>query len=340
MFKNINFKILWIGVIFCINMISLILACLAFQNYHKDYYSSNPLQIDILEGEYDIDDVIPLMVEKLSKLSSNTNSLDDATVICADIIYPGYVETADSDNPKTILCLFNNRYVMNTTLKRMGNFIEDLIIADEEPNYSDTQWVEDKKTDRIEGYNLESPDIEKYLNETKSLIQNRQSSSVQGIQIENSFLENFLLKKIQNDKPFILLGVFLTSDKEPPKQMEDLISTLGHEIFHSFYFHSSKMRNLVKEFFDENSPEGIESLTNQLQDFGHSIIDKEGNQKKYMIYNEAQAYLLENGAYTDAAFARTEFPQKFSSKLRKLLIDEKIIKEDWASKWSNLEKCK
>ena len=59
-----------------------------------------------------------------------------------------------------------------------------------------------------------------------------------------------------------------------------------------------------------------------------------------MIYNEAQAYLLENGAYTDAAFARTEFPQKFSSKLRKLLIDEKIIKEDWASKWSNLEKCK
>ena len=148
------------------------------------------------------------------------------------------------------------------------------------------------------------------------------------------------MKKIQNDKPFILLGVFLTSDKEPPKQMEDLISTLGHEIFHSFYFHSSKMRNLVKEFFDENSPEGIESLTNQLQDFGHSIIDKEGNQKKYMIYNEAQAYLLENGAYTDAAFARTEFPQKFSSKLRKLLIDEKIIKEDWASKWSNLEKCK
>lgn len=314
-------------------------------------------------GRHDLDKAIALVLKNVqdhvAASPAPTTSLDGAHVACAEVAYPGNepVLIAEKEKRGTFICLFNNQYTMNMALNRISTFVEDFETVDAKQDYSDTSWTEAQKTDGTLGHNLESPDIKRYQRETSTYIQRRSGSNLRGIRLESEFLSGFIARKIDDEtgKPqSILLGVPLPAAGGTRDAMDELKAVLGHEIFHSLYFHSAQMREIVKSFIDELPKRDVDLMKRKLLIKGYDVVNDDGSppseKQVYMFYNEAQAYLLESGACTDGAFMSysdedAEEPEhmiektaplvvKYAAALRQRLVESGVIARDWANAWS------
>jgi hypothetical protein len=309
---------------------------------------------------YELGAAIDLAVLHLQGKSSGASAAGSPApaVVCAEVSYPGREPELMRQTAKrgTYMCLFDSQYSMNMALNRISTFVEDFITVDAEPGYSDAAWSAKQKTEGTKGHNLESPDLTRYLEETRQHVGRRAQSSEAGVRLENEFLEGFIKPMLdpRTGKPIsIVLGVYMPpSDEGDPGAI--LRAYLGHEIFHSLYFHSEKMRGIVNSYIDA-LPEGEQgAMRRKLWQKGYAVIndDKTPPSAKqiYMFYNEVAAYLLESGACVDGAFMSYEDDESdepkiiipshaplvvaHAAKLRRKLLDASVITSDWARVWS------
>ncbi|MCX6127856.1 MAG: hypothetical protein NTX25_02180 [Proteobacteria bacterium] len=321
------------------------------------------IQICVLPDQYPldvaIDRVLEPVQESVKKHGLDKNNLDHAIVACAEVSYPGSEAAIINEAKKrgTFICLFNSAFVMNMSLNRLSTFIEDFETVDQKSDYSDKQWVKAQIDDGTQGHNLESQDLQRYLKETKKYIDKRAKSEVKGIKLETEFLENYIrpaIDEVRGKPKSILLGVFLPEEGKKKDASAQLKAVLGHEIFHSLYFHCDKMQKQVKGYIDGTQPEEVRLMKKKLSQKGYAVENSDGKapseKQIYMFYNEAQAYLLESGACRDGAFVEyedgdKESPEKpienksplivkHTGKLRQVLLKENVISADWAQKWS------
>ncbi len=321
------------------------------------------IEICKVEGQHPLDEAIELVLKQVQKSVDkhgiDKKDLDNAFVACTEVAYPGNEALIKSEEAQrgTFICLFNTSFVMNMALNRLSTFIEDFETVDASSSYSDKKWVKNQIDDGTMGHNLESQDLQRYLKETKVFIDKRAKSDVKGIQVESEFLEKFIRPTIDaaKGKPkSILLGVYLPEEGKKRDAAAELKAVLGHEIFHSLYFHSEKMQKLVKDYVDASGPADVAMMKRKLMQKGYAVENKDGTppseKQQYMFYNEAEAYLLESGACTDGAFMAysdedSEEPEhiiektaplvvKHAAKLRQVLLKENVMSAEWASKWS------
>jgi hypothetical protein len=314
-------------------------------------------------GRHELDKAIALVLKNVQDhVAANpapADSIEGAHVACAEVAYPGNEPTLLAETAKrgTFICLFNSQYTMNLALNRISTFVEDFETVDEKADYSDARWVEAQKTDGTLGHNLESPDIKRYQRETATHIQRRSRSDLRGIRLESEFLSGFVAPKMdaERGKPeSILLGVPLPAAGGTTDAMEELKAVLGHEIFHSLYFHSAKMREIVQSYIDGLPQRDVDQMKRKLMIKGYDVVNDDGSppseKQVYMFYNETQAYLLESGACRDGAFMSysdedAEEPRhmiektaplvvQYAGGLRQRLVDAGVIAKPWADQWS------
>lgn len=279
-------------------------------------------------------------------------------VVCAEVSYPGREPELMRQTAQrgTYMCLFDSQYSMNMALNRISTFVEDFITVDAEPGYSDAAWADQQKTEGTKGHNLESPDLARYLEDTRQHVAKRARSSDAGIRLENEFLEGFIKPMLdpRTGKPTsIVLGVYMPpSDEGDPARI--LRAYLGHEIFHSLYFHSERMRRIVNSYIDA-LPEGEQgAMRRKLWQKGYAVLNTDGTppsaKQIYMFYNEVAAYMLESGACVDGAFMSYEDDESDEPKIvipnhaplvvahaatmRRKLLDASVITSEWARVWS------
>ncbi len=320
------------------------------------------LKICDFPGQYHLDEAISLVLKNIqdSKLSGvPSDSLHGAQVACAEVAYPGSEKAImdDSAHRGTFICLFNNSYSMNMSLNRLSTFIEDFEVADATLGYDDGIWAKKQATEKTMGHNLESPDIKRYVSETKHYIEKRAKSTDLGTSVESEFLSGFILPKIDETtgKPkSVILGVPLPEAATTPDPEAQLTAVLGHEIFHALYFHSNKLQSLAKNFIDNLGADDRKLLTQRLSQKGYAVTNSDGTppspKQTYMFYNETVAYLLESGACSDGAFVSyvdsdAEEPHEVipqtaplvvdhAANLRKILVSQGTISQSWADQWS------
>ncbi len=315
--------------------------------------SSGSIEVCVLPGAYELDTAIDSVLSNL-KQKAKGDGFNGARVACTEVSYPGAEPKvlAEAAERGTFICLFNNTATMNMALNRLSTFIEDFETVDADAKYSDEVWAEEQKSNGSLGHNLESQDLSRYLKETKPFIEKRSQSQVLGIQIENEFSKKFILPMLQNKPKSILLGVPLpeTSGEEAAAELK---AVLGHEIFHSLYFHSDVMQQVVKSYVDAASAADISLMKKRLSQKGYAVENEDGSpasaKQSYMFYNETAAYLLESGACTDGAFMSyvdesvedlkeisktAPLVVKHAAKLREILVSKQVIDPQWAKKWS------
>lgn len=311
-----------------------------------------------LVGEHDLATTIEETLKTVQTPASGT-PLPAHRVACGAVRYPG--AEAQLQGPKagiaTLVCLFDSQYSMNMALNRISTFVEDFTTVDAEPGYSDAAWAQKQQSEGTKGHNLESPDLARYAAETASYIRHRARSTDPGIALEAEFHAAFvepMLHPHSGKSRFIVLGVYVP----PPAETDDpaglLKAVLGHEIFHALYFHSEKMRTLVKNYVDAQSPYEQTLMRRRLVQKGYAVSNADGAppsaKQQYMFYNETQAYLLESGACADGAFISYQDEDKdepqqplkgqaplvlrHAAPLRRLLLEAKVIDADWTKEWS------
>ncbi len=314
-------------------------------------------------NDHELDEAIQLVLGDIQAAEAarkpGTQDLALARVACAEVAYPGNEPAirAEASKRGTFICLFNSQFTMNVALNRLSTFIEDFETVDETPGYTDEKWVDAQKTNGSLGHNLESQDLEKYMTATKKHLDRRAKSPTIGIKMETEFFDRYIrakLDKTRGKPTSIFLGVFLPSKDESTDAAAVLKATLGHEIFHSLYFHSAPMQKIVKTYIDAAPPPDVKALKKKLSQKGYAVENTDGKppspKQVYMFYNEVQAYLLESGACTDGAFVRYEDDDldeplkpvpghapmvvKYAAGLRQKLLAASVISPEWAGKWS------
>lgn len=314
--------------------------------------SGKNIEMCIIPGNLELDVAIDSVLAELKDQPRGPNG--PAKVACAELNYPGAEPKvlAEKDQRGTFICLFNHTSSMNMALNRLSTYIEDFETVDAASDYSDAAWAAAQLTNGSLGHNLESPDLRRYLAETKAHITKRAQSSVAGIQLENEFMNRFIVPMIEKKPKSILLGVPLPESTGDAAAAE-LKAVLGHEVFHSIYFHSDLMKKLVKTYIDATSAEDVALMKKRLGQKGYAVENEDGSaptpKQNYMFYNETAAYLLESGACTDGAFMSyidesvedlvpvsktAPLVVRHAAKLREILVGQQVIEANWAQKWS------
>ena len=202
-----------------------------------------------------------------------------------------------SQLPQTYVCVFNYKILMNAALLRVSAFVEE-----KERILNNQEWASALAQDKTEGHDLISTDVERfqraYLAKNSTFLPPEKTFDKGYLQVETDFREQFLTPKFIPSRNGVLLALAADTDTE---------TTFSHELMHAQYFHSSRMRKTVHNFW-------IKNVTPQDRTQILKLLEKRYNTaRSAVIENEFQAYLLMN--HPDKALLKN-FEDKYRNPLK------------------------